>query len=87
MTVEFKDIPAKFIGTKAITASEEDERAAVAEFLVERSHKKEDRQGLAKELLLTLSTQDGLLRAYPKAGGQALSITLPQISSIAVIGT
>eukprot|EP00045_Choanoeca_perplexa_P015125 m.183801 g.183801 ORF g.183801 m.183801 type:complete len:1127 (-) comp16896_c0_seq1:176-3556(-) len=87
MTLEFKDIPAKFIGTKAITAGDDDERAAVAEFLVERSRKKEDRQGMAKDLLLTLSTQDGLLRAYPKSGGQALSIALPQISSIAVIGT
>eukprot|EP00730_Choanoeca_flexa_P001351 TRINITY_DN10597_c0_g1_i2.p1 TRINITY_DN10597_c0_g1~~TRINITY_DN10597_c0_g1_i2.p1 ORF type:complete len:1148 (+),score=404.54 TRINITY_DN10597_c0_g1_i2:642-4085(+) len=85
MSLEFRDIPVKFIGTKAIASSTDDERASVAEFLVERSRKKETREGLAKELLLTLSTKDGTLRANPKSGGQALNIPLAHISSMAVI--
>ena len=86
MSVEFKDIPARFLGSKIIQSTSGNARDAVADFLVEKSRKKEDRHGLARELFLTLSSKECQLIAHPKAGGQVLRIGLPTISSVAAMG-
>eukprot|EP00043_Microstomoeca_roanoka_P006824 m.66251 g.66251 ORF g.66251 m.66251 type:complete len:1176 (-) comp13585_c0_seq2:2829-6356(-) len=83
--VEFRDIPVKFLGQEKIPRNADNERA-MADFFQDKS-KHKDLHGFAKEMLMSLNPRQGWLSFSPKAGGQALNISLTTLLSIAAVST
>eukprot|EP00055_Hartaetosiga_balthica_P000575 m.136953 g.136953 ORF g.136953 m.136953 type:complete len:1199 (-) comp11084_c0_seq1:201-3797(-) len=87
-SLEFRNIPVKFLGKGVIPKNAENERELMSAFIKDKSGRKDKLKGFSKDLLLTLSPTNGYLEVLPKSGtGQSLKLRLENIGSIANLST
>eukprot|EP00049_Salpingoeca_infusionum_P019088 m.360136 g.360136 ORF g.360136 m.360136 type:complete len:1113 (+) comp18903_c0_seq1:282-3620(+) len=84
--VEYQDVKVRFLGQVNFNSSN-DEKAELSTFLHDKIGKKEYMHGFSKDMVLSLKPAQGMFTAIPKSGGQALSLKLSAVESMAVSGT